>query len=303
MEINLSRKEGFTLVEVIVAIAILAFSVLATVRIVTASLSSILGEGKRVNAHWLGIACMKRLEGEKWERIPPEVWIITDKETGDFTYRLNLSLSTQLVIRDDPYWYDTTSGLGISPSDGQDDGVLVVGERNVFTRVTTSPSSGEYNFDPSTFTFTFSSQDVGKEVHIYYRYYTFIDEGGTIPPSLTLQTVAQAEWPWVEEVHTRSLITPISYVSLTREVSFQSADVGKCVWIRYLPKWESDSDGDGYEDPTLGSIVGVVKGAFWDPEKGKDTSLKTQVKHLQVLMFWKEKELIKDLTEETYIVR
>lgn len=303
MEISLSHKKGFTLVEVIVAITILAFSVLATVRIVTASLGSILGEGKRVNARWLGIACVKRLEGERWEKVPPEVWIITDKETGDYTYRLNLSLSTQLVTRDDPYWYDTTSGLGISPSDGNDDGVLVVGGGSVFTRVSTSPSSGEYNFDPSTFTFTFSSQDAGKEVYLYYRYYAFVDEGGTIPSSLTLQTVAQAEWPWVEEVRTGSLITPISYVSLTREISFQSADVGKRVWIYYLPKRESDSDGDGYEDPALGSIVGVVKGTFWDPERGEDTSLKTQVKHLRVLMFWKEEELIKDLTEETYIAR
>ncbi len=58
---NRKREAGFTLVEVMVAIAILSFAIFATLRVITASLNSINRQGQRAKALHLAQAHLVEL--------------------------------------------------------------------------------------------------------------------------------------------------------------------------------------------------------------------------------------------------
>ncbi|GAG98453.1 unnamed protein product [marine sediment metagenome] len=71
-----AKEQGFTLVEVIVAVAILSFVIFATLRVITASLNSITRQGQRVKALHLAQAHLAKLEAESFSRVVPEIWRI-----------------------------------------------------------------------------------------------------------------------------------------------------------------------------------------------------------------------------------
>ena len=186
---NRKREAGFTLVEVMVAIAILSFAIFATLRVITASLNSINRQGQRTKAVHLAQAHLVELETNSFSRIVPETWTIDSGAIYQLNiYDSNVSPSEMLVSLDDSYWYDDddadTEDLGFDDT-GQikNDGILVAAEDGTpYTVVlSTPPLPSEYNWNSSTLTLTFSSLDAGKEIQIYYRYYHLIEEGGTVP--------------------------------------------------------------------------------------------------------------------------
>ncbi len=69
---NKKREAGFTLVEVMVAIAILSFAIFATLRVITASLNSISRQGQRAKALHLAQAHLVELETDSFSLIIPE---------------------------------------------------------------------------------------------------------------------------------------------------------------------------------------------------------------------------------------
>ncbi|MEA1964406.1 MAG: type II secretion system protein [Candidatus Aerophobetes bacterium] len=182
-------KSGFTLVEVIVAVAILAFVIFATWRVVTSSIGSITRQGKRIKALHIGQACLGRLEGETFSKGVPENWVI---DSG-LTYQLSIykaiddlypspssaEVDKIFINSDDSYWYSSPpDGLGFS-DDNEDDGILVADkDGNIYTK-SPSPSTQQYTWSKNNLTLTFASIDEGEKVQIYYRHYHLIDEGST----------------------------------------------------------------------------------------------------------------------------
>jgi len=119
------KEQGFTLVEVIVAVAILSFAIFATLRVITASLNSITRQGQRVKALHLAQAHLAKLEAESFSKVVPEIWRIG--LGGANWYQLTIYDSdhpsfavNQFIDADYPYW---RSILGFD--DGRDDGILV----------------------------------------------------------------------------------------------------------------------------------------------------------------------------------
>jgi len=277
---NRKREAGFTLVEVMVAIAILSFAIFATLRVITASLNSINRQGQRTKAVHLAQAHLVELETKSFSRILPETWTITG--TGDPTiyyyqlniYDSNVSPGEMLVSSDDDYWY-SGDGLEFSPNDDNDDGILVVeneeGTVTVFTRNDPSPtSSTEYSWDLNSLTLTFVDADLGKKIQIYYRYYHLVEEGGTVPLSdeeelgegLKKRTIklitSVGNTDGIDAAGEKSDImgddltsdAPLSsadydsFNSQTKELTFIEDKEGNSVFIYYLPKG-TDIDGDG----------------------------------------------------------
>ena len=320
--------------EVMVAIAILSFAIFATLRVITASLNSINRQGQRGKALHLAQAHLVELETKSFYRIVPETWTITG--TGDplrYVYQLNIhnpnvSPGEILVSSDDDYWYDS-DGLEFSPNDDNDDGILVVeneeGTITVFTRNDPPPtSSTEYSWDLNDLTLTFFASDQGKEIQVYYRYYHLIKEGGTIPFSggeglkeATIKLItsvgdtdgidAAGEMSDImgDNLTDDTPLSPSDYESFnpqTKELTFIEDRKGDSVFLYYLPKKGTNIDGDGYKDPLDDSILGVVRGSFYNPD-GSIANQITSSKKVTVTEYWKQGENIQSTSQEAYINR
>ncbi len=331
---NRKREAGFTLVEVMVAIAILSFAIFATLRVITASLNSISRQGQRGKALHLAQAHLVELETKSFSLIVPENWVIN----ASLEYQLNIydpnvPPSEILVSSDDDYWYDS-DGLGFSPNDGRNDGILVVeneeGTVTVFTRNDPSPtSSTEYSWDLNNLTLAFLDA-AGKEIQIYYRYYHLVKEGGTIPPSdgeelggglkeRTIKlitsvgdtngndTAGEKSDIMGDDLTDDAPLSPSDYESFnsqTKELTFIEDKEGSSVFIYYLPKdTGTDDDDDGYKDPLDDAILGVVEGSFYNPDGSIIPNQITSTKKVTVTEYWKQGENIQSTRQEAYINR
>ncbi|GAH63899.1 unnamed protein product, partial [marine sediment metagenome] len=163
------KEQGFTLVEVIVAVAILSFAIFATLRVITASLNSITRQGQRVKALHLAQAYLAKLEAESFLNVIPEIWTIDSTTYQLSIYDDNIPASQIFIATDDSDWYEV---IGFN-NDDNDDGILIADKDGTPYTVTftSPPSSGEYFWTPSNLTLTFSDSDAGTQIQIYYRYY------------------------------------------------------------------------------------------------------------------------------------
>ncbi len=327
---NRKREAGFTLVEVMVAIAILSFAIFATLRVITASLNSISRQGQRGKALHLAQAHLVELETNPFSLIVPESWVITDPP---LEYQLNIydpgvSPSEVLVSSDDDYWYDDddsdTEDLGFDDSgQSKSDGILVVSRDGTpYTVVYTSPLSSQYEWDSSTLTLTFSIFDKDNEIQIYYRYYHLIEEGGTVPmfdgggfKNSTIRlitsvgdtdgngTAGEKDDIMGDDLTDNTPLSSSDYESFdsqTKELTFESDKKGKSVYLYYLPNKGTDIDGDGYKDPLDDAILGVVEGSFYNPD-GTIANQITDAKRVNVTEYWKQGENIQSTGQEAYI--
>ncbi|TKJ47826.1 hypothetical protein CEE34_01580 [Candidatus Aerophobetes bacterium Ae_b3a] len=328
---NRKKEAGFTLVEVMVAIAILSFAIFATLRVITASLNSINRQGQRAKALHLAQAHLVELETNSFSLIVPESWVINSSPP---TYQLNIydsnvSANEILVSSDDDYWYDDddsdTEDLGFDDT-GQTktDGILVVAEDGTPYTATLifPPPPGYYNWDSSTLTLTFSSSDKDNEVQIYYRYYHLIEEGGTIPmfdgeglKKSTIKLITSvgdtdgSGTPGEKSDIMGDDLTddaPLSssdyesFNSQTRELTFAEDKGGSSVYIYYLSKKGTDIDSDGCKDPLDDAILGVVEGSFYNPD-GSIANQITDAKKVSVTEYWRQGENIQSTRQEAYI--
>lgn len=318
--------------EVMIAIAILSFAIFATVRIITASLNSISRQGQRAKALHLAQAQLTKMEAKSFFRVVPEAWTISGTSYQLNIYDSNVSPSEILVSLDDNYWYDDdnpdTTDLGFDDT-GQvkSDGILVAnkdGTPYTVTLTTPPPPSAHYIWDSTTLTLTFSSANIGEEIQIYYRYYHFVEEGGTIPSSdgeglkkgtiKLITNVGDTNGNGTpgeesdilgEDLTADESLSPSDYESFdgqTRELTFLEAKEENSVWIYYLPGKSSDTNGDGYEDPEDKSILGVVKGNFCNLD-GSPTNKITDTKRVSVTEYWKQGENIQSARQKTYVTR
>ena len=336
---NRRKEAGFTLVEVMVAIAILSFAIFATLRVITASLNSINRQGQRGKALHLAQAHLVELETNSFSLIVPETWTITG--TGDplrYDYQLNIydsnvSPNEILVSSDDSYWY-SSDGLGFSPNDDKDDGILVVSGdgTTVYTckSATASETDGpgtpgtlDYNWDTDD-SKLFFDDDEGKEIQIYYRYYHLIEEGGTIPmfdgeglKKSTIKlitsvgdtdgngTAGEKSDIMGDDLTSDAPLSSSDYQSFnsqTKELTFIEDKAGSSVYIYYLSKKGADIDGDGCEDPLDAAILGVVEGSFYNPD-GSIANQVSDTKRVTVTEYWKQGENIQSTSQEAYINR
>jgi len=309
--------------------------ILATWRVITSSLHSITRQDQKIRALHISQAHLARLEAETFSRVVPENWVIEVEGGNPSQYDHQLSIydsgypsfaTSQFVGSDHSYWYSTTpDGLGFS-SDGQDDGILVASAdggtvytcASASTSVTAGPGTPgdyDYNWDTNDLILFFDTEDTGKEIQIYYRYYHLIDEGGTVP---SFDGEAREEGVIklvtdpgddnniaVEEMDSGASVTPAGYSSSTRELSFNTSDEGDSVWIYYLPDSDTDSSGpegasDGYLDPTENSIVGVVAGNFSNPD-GSATNHITETKEITLAEYWQQGGQIQRSEQRAYI--
>lgn len=327
---NKKREAGFTLVEVMVAIAILSFAIFATLRVITASLNSINRQGQRGKALHLAQAHLVELETKSFSLIVPENWVIDSTASYQLNiYDANVSPREILVSSDDSYWYDDddsdTEDLGFDDT-GQkkNDGILVVAEDGTpYTATITSPPLlNYYNWDSNTLTLTLSSLDAGREIQIYYRYYHLIEEGGTIPLSTgkglkerTIKlitsvgdtdgsgTAGEKSDIMGDDLTSDAPLSPSDYESFnsqTKELIFIEDKEEKSVYIYYLSKKGTDLDGDGCKDPLDDSILGVVEGSFYNPD-GSIANQNTSIKKVTVTEYWKQGENIQSTRQEAYI--
>ena len=328
---NRKKEAGFTLVEVMVAIAILSFAIFATLRVITASLNSINRQGQRVKTLHLAQAHLVELETKSFSRIVPESWVI---DSSAASYRLdiynpNVSPSEILVSSDDDYWYDDddsdTEDIGFDDTgQNKSDGILVATKDGTpYTVTSTSPPPSEYyNWNSSTLTLTFSSDNAGKEIQIYYRYYHLVEEGGTIPLAdgeglkkrtiKLITSVGDTDGSGTAGEKSDIMgddltsVAPLSssdyesFDSQTKELTFAEAKEGNSVYIYYLSKKGADIDNDGCKDPLDDAILGVVEGSFCNP----DGSIANQIistKRVTVIEYWKQGENIQSTRQEAYM--
>ena len=325
------KESGFTLVEVIVAVAILSFAIFATLRVITASLNSITRQGQRAKALHLAQAHLAKLEAESFSKVVPETWII---DSGG-TYRLNrntldpdVSASEIFVSSDDDYWYDDgnpdTEDLGFDDTEQvKTDGILVADKNGTPYIVTddSPPPPKHYNWDSATLTLTFSSlEDPDEEIQIYYRYYHLIEEGGTVPSSggeglkqkvIKLftdvgdtngnDTGGEKDDILGEDLTAGNSLSFADYDSFnpqTKELTFVDSKKGNSVRIYYLPLRNG-------QDPVNDSIVGIVKGKLWDPgSESKPPKISpSTIKQITVTEYWKPGNEIKSISQQTCITR
>ncbi|RLE07491.1 hypothetical protein DRJ00_08045 [Candidatus Aerophobetes bacterium] len=295
---GIPKDSGFTLIEVVVAVAILAFAIFSTWRVISSSVSSITRQEKQVKALHIGQACLGRLEGEDFSKVIPENFVATS--SGLINYKLNES---EILNKDQIV-------------DKNGDGVVDKKDFEVYVyrNGTINPAQEGWSFDPDNLEIQNISVTAGDEVYINYAYYSLVDEGGTIPSSdgegIKRGTIKLITDPGnlssitVEELSSASPIYPVNYSSDTCELSFASSDETKSVWIYYLPeRTTADTNGDGYQDPTDDSIVGVVQGSFWDIGSGSTTTAVTNTKRVSVTEFWKQEEEIRKVELKTFIQR
>jgi len=295
---KLKDEAGFTIIEVVAAAVILAFVIFATLKVVTFSLGSIARQEKRMRALHIAQECIGRLEGESFNKVVPENFIVLSG--GSVT----LNIDENQVVDGGP------DENGDGQPDNTPDGSIGINDfkiRDINGVVITAIYGGTDSFNRPII----RSLTADESISINYGYYHLIDEGGTIPSSDgdgrkkeviklatdggTLSNIT------VKEVSSGCSITPINYFSSTRELFFTSSDEGKSVWIYYLPPQTTDSDGDGYKDPTDTSIVGVAQGNFWDINSGCTTTTITPVKQSIVTEYWKQKDKIRKIELKTFI--
>jgi len=332
------KEQGFTLVEVIVAVAILSFAIFATLRVITASLNSITRQGQRVKALHLAQAHLAKLEAESFSKVVPEIWRIG--LGGANWYQLTIYDSdhpsfavNQFIDADYPYW---RSILGFD--DGRDDGILVASAdgNTVYTcaSASTNETGGpgtlgvpDYNWDTDDFKLFFDDEEEG--IQIYYRYYHLVEEGGTVPSSDgeglkegTIKLITSVgdtngnETPGEktdilgDDLYENEPLSPSDYESFdsqTRELTFIDTRQEHPVRIYYLPDSDTDSSGpdgapNGYLDPAENSIVGVAAGNFCYPDGSPSREI-TNIKKIIVTEFWKQGKDVQSTTQETYITR
>jgi len=287
------KEQGFTLVEVIVAVVILSFAIFATLRVITASLNSITRQGQRVKALHLAQAHLAKLEAESFSKIVPENFVVPS--TGQ--YLLKSITSNSQIVDKDGSGNASTGDFSLYKSDG-----------------TPILSTTGWFYDPANLKIVGIPGDeveVGEEVYLEYKYYHLVEEGGTVPSDGEAgeeSIVRLVTDPGdlnnivVEETDSGDSIPPDEYSSSTRELFFNASDEGKSVWIYYLPQKTTDSDGDGYEDPTDHSILGVVEGSFYNPDGSPPDGI-TNTKKVTVTEHWKQGKDIQRTEQETYITR
>ena len=323
---GIPKDSGFTLIEVVVAVAVLAFAIFATWRVISSSVSSITRQEKQVKALHIGQACLGRLEGEDFSKVVPENFVATS--SGSINYKLNESeiLNKNQIV------------------DKNGDGVVDKEDLEVYIyrNGTINPAQEGWSFDSNNLEIKNISVTTGDEVYINYAYYHLIDEGGTIPSSdgegIKERTIKLLNdpgddehdikiWDFAKEKDPEydpssnpdhPFLDPTSDYTFnpdTQELTFSKYDFnsnpdGKAdsVWIYYLPDSTDDWSGpdgipDGYQDPTDDSIVGVVQGCFWDVSSGSTTTAVTPTKRITVTEFWKQEEEIRKVELKTFIQR
>jgi len=284
------KESGFTLVEVIIAVVILSFAIFATLRVITASLNSITRQGQRVKALHLAQVHLAKLEAESFSKVVPENFVVPS--TGEYLLK-SITSNSQIVDKDESG--DASTGdFELRQSDGTE-----------ITGWSYDPDSRKIIGIPT------DEVEVGEEIYLEYKYYHLVEEGGTIPSDgetgeegiVKLVTdPGDLNNIGVEEIDSGNSIAPDEYSSSTRELFFNASDEGKSVWIYYLPQKTTDSDGDGYEDPTDDSILGVVEGSFYNPDGSPPDGI-TNTKKVTVTERWKQGKDIQRTEQETYITR
>ena len=302
----ISRKErGFTLAEVIVAMAIISFVVLATWRVITSSLHSITRQDQKVKALHISQAHLVRLEAETFSRVVPES---TTVPSGTYDYVLN-RLCHQIVSDGD------TEYVG--------DGEIVVyvydPQEKKWNQISSDDCTDNGTVDGKPQIRILRQED--KTIRIDYEYYHFIDEGGTIPSSggegLKERTIKLVTTVGdTNDDGESGKESDILGMNLTRNEALDSSDYDSfdpqtgeltfidtkqedSVWIYYLPDSGTDSSGpggtpDGYLDPTENSIVGVVVGNSYDPV--------AKTKEITVTEYWKQGGKIQKSEQKAYIM-
>ena len=287
------KEQGFTLVEVIVAVAILSFVIFATLRVITASLNSITRQGQRVKALHLAQAHLAKLEAESFSKVVPESFVVPPT----LEYQLKSITSNSQIVDKDGSGDASTGDFELRQSDGAP--IL---------------STTGWSYDSASrkiIGIPTDEVEVGQEVYLEYKYYHLVEEGGTIPSDgeageegiVKLVTdPGDLNNIGVEEIDSGDSIAPDEYSSSTRELFFNASDEGKSVWIYYVPQKTTDTDGNGYEDPTDDSILGVVEGSFYNPDGSPSDGI-TNTKKVTVTEYWKQGNEIKSTQQQTYITR
>jgi prepilin-type N-terminal cleavage/methylation domain-containing protein len=331
--LTIAEELGFTLVEVIVAVAIISFAIFATLRVITASLNSITRQGQRIKALHLAQAHLAKLEAESFSKVVPETWRIGTGELYWYQlsiYDLNHPFLTvnQFINSDCTYWYlPLPDGLGFS-NDGRNDGILVASaDGSVYTcaSATTNETGGpgtlgvqDYNWDTDDFKLFFDDEE--EKIQIYYCYHHLIHEGATVPffdgerlkeKAIKLYTSVgdtngngtggEKDDILGEDLTAGNSLSSSDYDSFSpenKELTFVDSKKGNSVRIYYLPL----RDG---QDPASDSIVGIVKGNLWDPDSGGTTTeiSPNTIKKITVNEYWKQGKDIQWTTQETYITR
>jgi len=293
------KERGFTLAEVIVAMAIISFVVLATWRVITSSLHSITRQDQKVKALHISQAHLGRLEAETFSRVVPENFIVPPTQE----YQLeSISYNNQIVDK--------------NASGGADTGDFKLHE-------TGGGDITGWSYDPGSRRITdIPATRVGEEVYLAYEYYHLVDEGATIPSSdgdglkeWTIKLITsvgdtngdgksgeKSDILGMNLTRNEALDPDEDYDSFdprSRELTFIDTRQEDSVWIYYLPDSDTDSSGpdgapDGYLDPTENSIVGVVAGNSYDPV--------AKTKEITVIEYWKQGGKIQKSEQKAYII-
>jgi len=300
------KEQGFTLVEVIVAVAILSFVIFATLRVITASLNSITRQGQRVKALHLAQAHLAKLEAESFSKVVPESFVVPPT----LEYQLKSITSNSQIVDKDGIGDASTGDFELRQSDGAP--IL---------------STTGWSYDSANLRIIDIPTDeveVGEEVYLEYKYYHLIEEGGTAPSSdegglkeriiKLVTSVGDTDGNGTpgeksdilgDDLTDDDPLSSSDYENFdpqTGELTFIATKQNHSVWIYYLPQKTTDTDGDGYDDPGDKSILGVVEGSFCNPD-GSSVPQITNIKKLTVAEFWKQGKDVQSTTQETYITR
>jgi len=308
----LSGKErGFTLAEVIVAMAIISFVVLATWRVITSSLHSITRQDQKVKALHISQAHLARVEAEMFSGIVPENFIVPPTHE----YQLESIIYNNQIVDEDGSGDASTGDFELYQSNGDP-----------------IDSTAGWSYDPASQKITgIPVTYEGKEVYLVYVYYHLVDEGATVPPNgeslgeglkeRTIKlvtsvgdtdgngTAGEKSDILGDDLTDNILLSPSDYESFdpqTGELTFIEAKETNSVWVYYLPGSDTDSSGpdgvpDSYLDPTENSIVGVVAGNFSSPT-GSVTNQITETKKITVTQYWKQGGQIQKAEQIAYIM-
>jgi len=308
----LSRKErGFTLVEVIVAMAIISFVILATWRVITSSLHSITRQDQKMRALHISQAHLARLEAETFSGIVPENFIVPPTHE----YQLESIIYNNQIVDEDGSGDASTDDFELYKSNGDP-----------------IDSTAGWSYEPSSRTITgIPSTYQGQEVYVDYEYYHLVDEGATVPSNgeslgeglkeRTIELVTSVgdtngngtsgEKGDIlgDDLTDNVQLSPSDYESFdpqTRELTFIEAKETNSVWVYYLPDSNTNSSGpdgvpDNYLDPTENCIVGVVAGIFSNPT-GSVTDQITETKKITVTQYWKQGGQIQKAEQIAYIM-
>jgi len=299
------KESGFTLVEVIVAVAILSFVIFATLRVITASLNSITRQGQRVKALHLAQAHLAKLEAESFSKVVPENFVVPPT----LEYQLKSITSNSQIVDKDGSGDASTGDFELRQSDGAP--IL---------------STTGWSYDSASrkiIGIPTDEVEVGQEVYLEYKYYHLVEEGGTVPSDgggleerivKLISSVGDTDGNGTPSEKSDILgndltdndpLSPSddyeSYNPETGELTFIDK-IGNSVWIYYLPQKTTDSDGDGYEDPTDDSILGVVEGSFYNPDGSPPDGI-SNTKKVTVTEYWKQGKDIQRTEQQTYITR